>query len=391
MPPTFRVSEVRGLAGLEELHAPWEALLARARIRPHFLEHAWCLASLRHASVDPETLRFLIVEDGAGVVQAIIPLEPRIERIRRKRVPVLALLGANSDRILRHSYAADFPCASGREEEVLRSVIRYLGSRPESPCLLLLARVGPGSSALGALPTALRVVQRVGGFNVIGTDRPYPDLLASLGKNFRGNLRKARNKLQAEVAPTFHLTTGGVAHEDAFESFLRVEASGWKGAAGTASAAQLSPELGRFLREVILGPMADGRAQVHALEADGQCIAAQLCLAGGGELTILKTAYDERFSRYSPGQLLLEKVLQQACDDPDTARVNLVTDMAWHRDWRPELIPTFDVYLPLRLPWALGPLLLLRTPTFRDLKRMARWRKPAAGAGPREELPGSGP
>ncbi|HEY8336118.1 MAG TPA: GNAT family N-acetyltransferase [Tardiphaga sp.] len=95
---------------------------------------------------------------------------------------------------------------------------------------------------------------------------------------------------------------------EAFESFLTLEAAGWKGARGTAVLS--NPDDAIFVRRLI-GVLADrGNASVALLRVDQRVIAAQVLLYCGATAYTWKIAYDRDYARYSPGALLVDKVTE---------------------------------------------------------------------------------
>jgi CelD/BcsL family acetyltransferase involved in cellulose biosynthesis len=88
----------------------------------------------------------------------------------------------------------------------------------------------------------------------------------------------------------------------AIEQFLQLEASGWKGRAGTAFLRR--PGHDRFFREMSKGFADHGRLMLLSLEAGTQVLAQNTALIGGVGLFGFKKAYDEAFARWSPGTLL---------------------------------------------------------------------------------------
>jgi CelD/BcsL family acetyltransferase involved in cellulose biosynthesis len=93
---------------------------------------------------------------------------------------------------------------------------------------------------------------------------------------------------------------------EAFESFLKLEAQGWKGRNGTAL---LSKERdAAFARRWIAALAAHGGASVALLRVNGHAIAAQVLLYSGTTAYTWKTAFDAAFARYSPGTLLIDRV-----------------------------------------------------------------------------------
>jgi CelD/BcsL family acetyltransferase involved in cellulose biosynthesis len=175
---------------------------------------------------------------------------------------------------------------AARAEEVAREMLPAAGYR-------LVAERGPASPYLD-LP---------------GT---YDELLASKSRNFRSQLGRRRRALEKEGALAFRTTSGGEALERDLEAMLRVEAAGWKSEQGTAI---LSDERARgFYTRFAQVAAERGWLRLHLLELDGRAIAADYSLVFAGGEFLLKTGFDEAFSRLSPGLVLRGDVLRQATE-----------------------------------------------------------------------------
>jgi CelD/BcsL family acetyltransferase involved in cellulose biosynthesis len=85
----------------------------------------------------------------------------------------------------------------------------------------------------------------------------------------------------------------------AVDDFRAVERRGWKGRAGGAAAH--SPATTRFMSEAVAALAVARKARVDRLRLDGRTIAAAITLYSGDYAWFWKIAYDEEFSRYSPG------------------------------------------------------------------------------------------
>ena len=84
--------------------------------------------------------------------------------------------------------------------------------------------------------------------------------------------------------------------------FLSLEASGWKGRNGSAIA--LLEKDREFFLEVAREGFRRGRLRMLSLDLNGQSIAQKFDLTTGRACFTLKIAYDESYSRFSPGVLL---------------------------------------------------------------------------------------
>jgi CelD/BcsL family acetyltransferase involved in cellulose biosynthesis len=91
---------------------------------------------------------------------------------------------------------------------------------------------------------------------------------------------------------------------------LRLEASGWKGRAGTAIVSD--PATASFYREVARWAAERGWLRLGFLRADGRAVAFELALEKDGVISLIKGAYDEALARVGPGILLLHDLLEDA-------------------------------------------------------------------------------
>lgn len=118
----------------------------------------------------------------------------------------------------------------------------------------------------------------------------------------RKELRRQHKRLAEEGALTFERTEGPDGIEAWVTDFLALEAAGWKGEAGSALASADATRT--FFTETLTGAARAGRLERLALRLDGKPIAMLanfLCAPGAFSF---KTAFDERYARFSPGLLL---------------------------------------------------------------------------------------
>jgi hypothetical protein len=99
------------------------------------------------------------------------------------------------------------------------------------------------------------------------------------------------------------------------ESFLTLEASGWKGRQRTAMA--VDRYRAAFAREAVHRLAEQDMCRVHSLTLDGEVIASLIVFIEGGVAYTWKTAYDEAYAAFSPGTLLMIEVTRQHLDDPN--------------------------------------------------------------------------
>ena len=136
----------------------------------------------------------------------------------------------------------------------------------------------------------------------------------------RKELRRQRKRLADTGNLTSTTTADPAALTPALLDFLSLEAAGWKGRAGTAAKGNDATRC--FVVEAVTALAAEGKASVSRLALDGRAIATIVTLRSGDEAWCWKIAYDESFSRASPGVQLLLDVTDAMLDDASIARAD---------------------------------------------------------------------
>ncbi len=103
-----------------------------------------------------------------------------------------------------------------------------------------------------------------------------------------------------------------------FEEFLALEAGGWKGKRRSALVTDRYHTA--FAREAVSNLAEIDAVRIHTIDLNGKAIAAMVVLMMGGEAYTWKTAYDESYSRYSPGKLLMGELTEWHLDDANIVR-----------------------------------------------------------------------
>lgn len=142
----------------------------------------------------------------------------------------------------------------------------------------------------------------------------------TINPKVRKELNRKRRRL-GESAPLSHrVADDPAAMESLISQFLDIEAAGWKGRAGTAM--RKNPQIRAFMERAILDLAAEGKAHGESLYVGEEPVAAAIMLRGGEAVWAWKIAYDERFSRYSPGVQIALDVTRTLLANKDVARVD---------------------------------------------------------------------
>ncbi|RWA71707.1 MAG: GNAT family N-acetyltransferase [Mesorhizobium sp.] len=151
---------------------------------------------------------------------------------------------------------------------------------------------------------------------VLESDTDGDDYLkASLRSHHHREFRRLKRRL-ADLGKLEHVVARGqdeIRH--AIESFLTLEAAGWKGRERTAMA--IDRYRAAFAREAVHRLAEHDMCRIHSLKLDGRTIASLVVFVEAGVAYTWKTAYNETLSAYSPGTLLMIEVTKQHLDDPN--------------------------------------------------------------------------
>lgn len=166
-------------------------------------------------------------------------------------------------------------------------------------------------------------------------NRPVPEdfdeYFKSLGKNMRQNYNKVINRA-AKAGDT--LGTDCVAEPagiaEAVRLYGEIESQGWKAQKGTAVAPDNNQ--GRFYTSMLTRLAEKNQACCWYYKINEQVVAVDLCVNQNGSLIILKTTYNEEFSKQSPAlQLKVEMLKHYAQHNDEISNIEFYGRvMEWH-------------------------------------------------------------
>ncbi len=332
----------RGRSGLVELRERWKDLESRIATPRFYHAYEWFESYLNHLAPAPDEMLFVVcIRDGRTA--AIIPLS------RYRGGPFRAFRGFSLPEHDHLPLADGLVAAGVSGRDVITACHRELRATGESVSVLRFATVPADSPiALAARPATFSAARRHLKQRLFLVHNGDIDkLFATLSTNFRANLKR-RIRIASEQGVTVEYAMCEPALSRAFDAFLRVEASGWKGVDGERTAIALHEDLQAFYRAVLESFGAHGRAFVNILSVANAPVAVQFCVADNDSLYVLKLAYDERQSRLSPGNLLIERAYRELLPAQGLRKLDLVGEPEWFQAWKPEgepvvIVEFFDV------------------------------------------------
>ncbi len=271
---TFR--SFRGLEGLASIQADWNRVV-REMTDPRFFHlFEWYESYARTLVEDPASLFFFVASDNKDPI-AIFPLELRSGNFAG--VPARTLELPQGEHLSICDFVFEKSEANAGLVGALVDHLHHEAGVTWDVAVLssMLDDSASWFSVQGAPPAGTLVEPSK--FCDYLDSMPFDDRLALVSKNFRGALRKARNKLAQEKDVEVFSLHDIVDVPPAVEEFLELEARGWKGAAGTAI--ESDPRVANFYRTAATRFAGIGASEINLLRIGDRCVAGQFCFRVG--------------------------------------------------------------------------------------------------------------
>jgi hypothetical protein len=278
----------------------------------------------------------------------LIGLMPVISLWRAYRIPLPALVSADP-----YGTLCTPPIDRDMPNDAVIGLMR--AAREAGASGLILRDVTPDGAVMKAFTEALRqdgmrptLLQSHVRACLDATQDADELLRDALGPKKLKELRRQRNRLAEHGAVRFDVARTPDDVATATETFLRLEASGWKAQRGTALL-QDDGDAG-FVRRATLALAETDQCEIVTLRAGDTPVAAAIVLRHRDRAFYFKLGVDERFAKLSPGVQLTLDLTRHLCADPAIAMADS-TAGADHPMinpiWRGRLA-IGDVLIPLR-------------------------------------------
>lgn len=291
-------------ASLSKYVADWEDLAAEA-LEPNPFYESWMLMpALRAFDKDKELLFVLIfaphpsLEFAPPMLCGLFPLE----RSRFRRTPVKML------RLWQHLHC--FLCTPlvrrGYGQETLSLFFEWLGSSEAGSSLMEFNSVAGDGAFHQLLVDQINV--RASLYFVTeqftrALFRPSSDSENYLQRAISGKRRKELRRQEKRLSEAGRLEyaelTASKELETWIDDFLRLEAAGWKGRAGTNMSANEDER--EFFTEIVEEAFRRERVMMLAMRLDGRTIAGKCNFLAGAGAFAFKIVFDEAHAQSSPG------------------------------------------------------------------------------------------
>jgi CelD/BcsL family acetyltransferase involved in cellulose biosynthesis len=310
--------------------AEWQALVGE---RAPFGLPGWFRTTAEHLAT-PLAEPLLLCVRRAGMLAAALPI--LVEKRAVGGIPARVYRSLSDDHSPRFDLAA-------RDRDALLRLKGHLAADRRWD-VIELREVADGDTRAAALcellardgfPTARWASQR----SPFWTLPPTVDALdREISAKLRANLRRRARNLASELGPvTLELVTGGDTLDGALADAFALEASGWKGAAGTAIAHDA--RLAARYRAIAGLHASRGELAIYFLRAGERRVACHFSVENDGIYHLLKPGYDERLARHGIGQLLTFEVARDLVKRGLRELDFLGADLSWKYDWTSTVRP----------------------------------------------------
>ncbi|MBH5401957.1 GNAT family N-acetyltransferase [Bradyrhizobium sp. CNPSo 4010] len=323
----------------------WRALAQRAVEPNGYYLPAWELAVSASARGRTDASA-LPAFDGSSA--RLIGLMPVISLWRALKIPLPALMSA-------HPYGTLCSPLLDRDAPLEAAALLLQQAREAGAHALVLTDVALDGTAMASLEQVLkrdglkpRILSSYIRASLDATQDGEALLREALGAKKLKELRRQRHRLEEHGPVAFEIARGSDEIGRALETFLQLEASGWKGKRGTALVQHAGDAT--FIRRAVPALAETAQCEIVTLRAGTIPVAAGIVLRHQDRAFFFKLGIDERYARYSPGVQLTLDLTRHLCADPAIASADSTAN-ADHPMINPIWRGRFavgDVLIPLR-------------------------------------------
>lgn len=241
--------------------------------------------------------------------------------------------------------SVDMLVSPGFENNLIKPIIKSVYHTHKNVALILFRRIDEKSNVLNAYCSILGShIEYCESGGSIAIPDDYVSFRNKLAKNFKSNLNKASNKaIKAGGIEFFDDDLDGLSAVEKLKIVCELEHSGWKGRSG--SSILSSPKDLDFYQRLVERLEISGMLHFSFLKLGGKVVAGNLGVKHGSKLLLWKLAYDDEYKKYSPGGLLLEKLIEKNVESNEFSIIDLMTGESWYKNWNMNWRRFNNVYL----------------------------------------------
>ena len=327
----LQVEVIRDPERFNSLAPEWDRLVDEWGVDRLFLSHTW-FRTWWEAFGAGKQLHIVTVRS-AGHLVAAAPM------MRMKA----SIYGFKADALHSiynpHTPRYDFIIANNQDPRLYKVIWDVLLG--EGDCeMIVLTQIPVGSKTI---PTIEKLGQCDGWLTgqwhapvspFIPLTQDYDTFFNGLRSGCRFNLTKRYARLRRVGPVDVEVVTQHDAVDHAMRDGLRIEAAAWKGEKGTAILSD--PTVTEFYIRLAKREAELGQLRLNFLRVGGKRISFSYLLQSRNRLYAVKIGYDPEFHAYSPGNMLLNLLLKDACASGIEEYDLLGGDDEWKFEWTKE-------------------------------------------------------
>ena len=353
-PAGIRLVDVRTIEELDNYESEWNELFSKAGTLTPILSFPWMRAFFKHQVHSPERWLCLFIYENdrlTGIMPLMSSYAIRVLgfSLRLFKLPYHYAHTSGTDCFVLPGHEKNFGLFMG-----------YLNSLPRSIPCLSLKHLQTHCVSVRYLNTGkhkLSFVQKSAGTEaVLPLPKTSAEYSTGLAGKFRQNLRRAARDLEKLSEVRFLYCENSRPANENSARFLDVEQRNWKGERRT-TIRDFAGSAAVF-EDAATGLTALNQMRFSFLETGDRTIAAHYAMRKDRTMYILKMAYDEQFTACSPGNLLMLKVIEAACDSGEFDEINYFSDPPILAKWNVQHRPIWHLIVFPKIP-LLSPLLRL--------------------------------
>ena len=323
---------------LEGIASEWAQLALTSEHKSPLLTYEWlsCFFEINIAEGD----WFVVVAHHHGKLCAVLPLVKSTFRFLGVVIPCLSLP--------RNDYTLSVDMLVKTQEEACIEQLFAAAFRAYPPAKLIdFSRIDGVSRSLRWIlnnKPILATADKSARGGAILIDKNYEQYERELKKNFRKNLSRWRNQLNALDGVDFVYDETSEVNEETLNSIFNVEHSGWKGAGGTSILSDAKTEL--FFRTLAPKMAKQGWLSLQLLTGmNNKPLAGNFSLKFAQSMLVWKLGYSDAHQKLSPGSLLMDDLIRREFESKETCRVDLMTYEDWYANWNMDVRPFFNLWV----------------------------------------------
>lgn len=345
-PDNIQIVDVRSIHELEPHADAWADLLLQSTAASPMLSYPLISAFFETQILPSETWLCLFAYKGKKLL-GVLPLLV----VKSFSLFGLSLLFLKTPYNNFHTSAVDCLTLRGREN-ILELFVDYLSCMPKTWQLIRFREMpehSPSMLYMNRHEKRLKIVKKLsGGENYIQLPADYEQYHARLSSGFKRQLKRRTGKLDKLTDVRFLCREDKRSSVENMKRFEDAEDHGWKG--GKKSSIKAVVANSRFLAIAAERFQNYGWMKWNFLEIEEKTIAAQYCIQINRTLYLIKIGYDEEYSFCTPGNLLFNKVIQNACENRNVDEINCVATCAWHKNWGMTKRLLYDLIILPQIP-----------------------------------------